>query len=100
MLASGIGLYMGMWGSIITNFSKFKVSEDLETARRITDYEGARYGRGDYRLEKIFKEEANRCQTIVVKNAAQIVSNTNVSSKTDYPNITEVASIGSKKDGL
>lgn len=56
MLACGAGLYMGMWGSIIENFSKFKVSEELETAKRIADYEGVRYRQGDYRLEKIFRE--------------------------------------------
>lgn len=56
MVAGGTGLYMGMWGSIIQNFSKFKVSEELETARRISDYETVRYQKGDYRLEKIFRE--------------------------------------------
>ena len=56
MLVSGFGLYMGMWGSIIENFSKFKVSQNLENVKRITDYENARYKRGDYRLEKIFRE--------------------------------------------
>lgn len=56
MLVSGFGLYMGMWGSIIENFSKFKVSQNLETARRITGYEAVRYNRGDYRLDRIFRE--------------------------------------------
>jgi methyl-accepting chemotaxis protein len=56
MMATGIGLYVGMWSSIIENFSQFKVSEDLETARRIAGYEEARYGQGDFRLEKIFRE--------------------------------------------
>lgn len=56
MLVSGAGLYVGMWGSIIENFSKFKVSENLENVRRIADYEGVRYKRGDIRLERIFKE--------------------------------------------
>jgi len=56
MLISGIGIYVGMWSSIIENFSKFKVSEDLETAKRIAGYEDARYGKGDFRLEKIFRE--------------------------------------------
>ncbi|MCM8761103.1 MAG: HAMP domain-containing protein [Candidatus Omnitrophica bacterium] len=56
MVASGVGLYLGMWGSIIENFSKFKVSQNLETVRRITDYEQARYQKGDYRLERIFRE--------------------------------------------
>ena len=56
MLATGFGLYMGMWGSIIENFSKFKVSQNLENAKRITDYEAARYHKGDYRLERIFRE--------------------------------------------
>ena len=56
MLISGVGIYVGMWSSIIENFSKFKVSENLETAKRIAGYEGARYGKGDFRLEKIFRE--------------------------------------------
>ncbi|MDP3790566.1 MAG: methyl-accepting chemotaxis protein [Candidatus Omnitrophota bacterium] len=56
MLVSGVGLYVGMWSSIIENFSKFKVSENLETARRIAGYEEARYSKGDFRLEKIFRE--------------------------------------------
>ncbi len=56
MLVSGIGLYIGMWASIVENFSEFKVSQNLETAKRIADYEGVRYKKGDYRLEKIFRE--------------------------------------------
>jgi len=56
MLVSGFGLYMGMWGSIIENFSKFKVSQNLENVQRIVGYEAARYDKGDYRLEKIFRE--------------------------------------------
>jgi len=56
MLVSGAGIYVGMWSSIIENFSKFKVSENLENARRIAGYEEARYGKGDFRLEKIFRE--------------------------------------------
>ncbi len=56
MLFSGIGIYIGMWSSIIENFAKFKVSENLETAKRIAGYEEARYGKGDFRLEKIFRE--------------------------------------------
>jgi len=56
MLITGFGLYMGMWGSIIENFSHFKVSQNLENAKRITDYEAARYKKGDWRLENIFRE--------------------------------------------
>ena len=56
MLVTGAGIYIGMWSSIIENFSKFKVSENLETAKRIAGYEEARYGKGDFRLEKIFRE--------------------------------------------
>ncbi|MFA4982503.1 MAG: HAMP domain-containing protein [Candidatus Omnitrophota bacterium] len=56
MFVSGVGLYMGLWGSIIENFSKFKVSENLENVARITGYEEARFKKGDYRLEKIFRE--------------------------------------------
>ena len=56
MLATGIGLYIGMWSSIIENFSQFKVSENLENANRLAGYEEARYRKGDFRLEKIFRE--------------------------------------------
>lgn len=56
MAASGLGIYFGMWGSIIENFSEFKVSQNLETAKRIADYEDVRYKKGDYRLGKIFRE--------------------------------------------
>jgi len=56
MLVIGAGIYVGMWSSIIENFSQFKVSEDLETAKRIAGYEEVRYGKGDFRLEAIFRE--------------------------------------------
>ena len=56
MLVTGAGIYLGMMSSIVENFSQFKVSEDLETANRIAGYEEARYGKGDFRLEKIFRE--------------------------------------------
>lgn len=56
MLTTGLGIYLGLWSSIIENFSQFKVSENLETARRIAGYEEARYPKGDFRLEKIFRE--------------------------------------------
>ena len=56
MLVTGFGLYMGMWGSIIENLSMFQVSHNIENARRIADYENVRYKKGDYRLEKIFRE--------------------------------------------
>lgn len=56
MFVTGLGIYAGMWASIIENFSEFKVSQDLETAKRIADYESTRYKKGDYRLEKIFRE--------------------------------------------
>ena len=56
MMVSGIGLYIGMWSSIIENFSDFKVSENLETAKRIAGYEEARFNKGDFRLEKVFRE--------------------------------------------
>lgn len=56
MLVSVAGIYVGIWSSIIENFSKFKVSENLETAKRIAGYEDARYGKGDFRLERIFRE--------------------------------------------
>lgn len=56
MVTAGIGIYFGMLGSIAENFSEFKVSENLENAKRIADYEGARYQKGDYRLDRIFRE--------------------------------------------
>ena len=56
MTVSGVGIYLGMWGSIIENFSEFKVSQDLETAKRIAGYEDARYTKGDYRLDRVFRE--------------------------------------------
>ena len=56
MTVSGVGIYLGMWGSIIENFSEFKVSQDLETAKRIAGYEDARYTKGDYRLNRVFRE--------------------------------------------
>lgn len=56
MLVTGLAVYMGMWGSIIENFSSFKVSQNLENAKRMADYESARYGKGDFRLEKIFRQ--------------------------------------------
>lgn len=56
MVVTGLGIYVGIWTSIAENFNEFKVSQDLETAKRIADYEGVRYKKGDYRLEKIFRE--------------------------------------------
>jgi len=56
MATTGVGMYLGLWSSIIENFSQFKVSENMETAKRIAGYEEARYGKGDFRLEKIFRE--------------------------------------------
>lgn len=56
MLVSGVGIYVGMMSSIVENFSKFKISENLENAKRIAGYEEARYNKGDFRLEKIFRE--------------------------------------------
>jgi len=56
MAVTGVGIYLGLWSSIIENFSQFKVSENLETASRIAGYEKARYAKGDFRLERIFRE--------------------------------------------
>lgn len=56
MLVSGIGLYMGIWGSVIDNFSRYRVMQNLEVAKRIVGYEDARYRKGDYRLENINRE--------------------------------------------
>jgi len=56
MLITGFGIYFVMWSSIIENFSKFKVSENMETAKRIAGYENARYIDSDFRLEKILRE--------------------------------------------
>jgi methyl-accepting chemotaxis protein len=55
MAVSGAGLYFGMWSSIVENFSKFKVSENLENAERIAGYEEARFNKGDFRLERMFR---------------------------------------------
>ncbi|MCX5679003.1 MAG: methyl-accepting chemotaxis protein [Candidatus Omnitrophica bacterium] len=76
MIASGVGIYFGMWGSIIENFSQFKVSQNLETAKRITDYEDVRYRKGDYRLEKIFREAEllSAQQQDALKNALKAVN--------------------------
>jgi len=56
MFASAAGIYLGMWSSIIENFNEFKVSQNLETAKRIAGYEDVRYKKGDYRIERIFRE--------------------------------------------
>lgn len=76
MIASGVGIYFGMWGSIIENFSQFKVSQNLETAKRIADYEDARYRKGDYRLSRIFREAEllSVQQRDALKNALKAVN--------------------------
>lgn len=76
MVASGVGVYFGMWGSIIENFSEFKVSQNLENAQRIADYEGARYKKGDQRLDKIFRaaELLSVQQTEALYNALSAVN--------------------------
>ena len=56
MLIAGLGLYFGIWGSIIEAFSSVNVSQDLETAKRISAYEAARFRTSDTRLMQIFKE--------------------------------------------
>ena len=76
MITSGVGIYFGMWGSIIENFSQFKVSQNLETAKRIADYEDARYRKGDYRLSRIFREAEllSVQQKDALKNALKAVN--------------------------
>lgn len=76
MIASSVGIYFGMWGSIVENFSQFKVSQNLETAKRIADYEDARYKKGDYRLDKIFREAEllSVQQQDALKNALRAVN--------------------------
>lgn len=76
MIASGVGIYFGMWGSIIENFSQFKVSQNLETAKRIADYEDVRYRKGDYRLNRIFREAEllSAQQQDALKNALEAVN--------------------------
>ncbi|UCD55692.1 MAG: methyl-accepting chemotaxis protein [Candidatus Omnitrophota bacterium] len=76
MSVSGIGLYVGMWASIIENFSEFKVSQNLETAKRIAGYEGVRYKKGDYRLGRIFREAEllSGEQRKALKNALRAVN--------------------------
>ena len=78
MIASSVGIYFGMWGSIIENFSQFKVSQNLETAKRIADYEDVRYKKGDYRLDKIFREAEllSVQQQDALKNALRAVNRT------------------------
>ncbi len=76
MITAGAGVYFGMWGSIIENFSSFKVSQNLETAKRIADYEDARYRKGDYRLNRIFREAEllSVQQQDALKNALEAVN--------------------------
>jgi methyl-accepting chemotaxis protein len=76
ILVSGMGIYLGMWASIIENFSKFKVSEELETARRIAAYEDARFQKGDWRLQKVFREAEllSQRQKEALKEASQAVN--------------------------
>jgi len=70
------GIYIGMWSSIIENFSEFKVSQDLETAKRIAGYEDVRYKKGDYRIERIFREAEllSSQQREALKNALNAVN--------------------------
>lgn len=56
MFVSGAGLYLGVRAAIIENFEKFKVSQDLENVKRIAEYEQVRYRKGDYRLDRTFRE--------------------------------------------
>lgn len=56
MATTGAGLYLGMRASVIENLSKFRVSQDLENAKRISEYESTRYQKGDYRIDKTFRE--------------------------------------------
>lgn len=76
MVATAVGVYFGMWGSIIENFSQFKVSQNLENAKRIADYEDARYRKGDYRLNRIFREAEllSAQQQDALKNALKAVN--------------------------
>lgn len=55
-VACGLGLYVGMWSSIIESFSQSKVLKDLETAKRIAAMEAVRYHKGDYRIKNISRE--------------------------------------------
>jgi methyl-accepting chemotaxis protein len=78
MLVTGAAVYIGMWGSIIANFSSFKVSQNLENIKRMTDYERSRYGKGDFRLEKIFRqaELLSAQEKQAVRNALRSVNRT------------------------
>ena len=58
MLVSGTALYLGVMGSVIENFSKFRVSEDLEAAKRVADGKDNQYKQENYNFLKIFKEAA------------------------------------------
>lgn len=55
-VTSGIGLYFSIWGGVIDNFSTINVSQDLETAKRLSAYQEVRYHSTDSRLVQIFKE--------------------------------------------
>ena len=56
MLITTLGIYVGLWTSIMKYLNENRVAQDLETAKRISAYEEVRYNRGDWRLDKISRE--------------------------------------------
>jgi methyl-accepting chemotaxis protein len=55
-VVTALGIYVSVWGQVIESFNEINVSQDLETAKRLSDYEAARARRADWRLVGIFKE--------------------------------------------
>lgn len=56
MLITAAGMYIGLWASIAEYLNESNVSQDLETAKRISGYENVRYKKGDWRLDKTSRE--------------------------------------------
>lgn len=55
-LVGGICLYLGIWGSVIQEFSEMKLAQDFETAARISAYERVRIRLGEAQWTKLFRE--------------------------------------------
>lgn len=56
MLITAAGMYIGLWASIAEYLNESRVTQDLETAKRISGYENVRYKKGDWRLDKTSRE--------------------------------------------
>lgn len=55
-LVGGLGLYFGIWGSVIQEFSEMKLAQDFETAARISAYERVRIRLSEAQWTKLFRE--------------------------------------------